>query len=346
MTLEHPDLTVRAAVIESPGELRVREVALPAPGDYDALCVLLYGATCSGTDQHLIAGRFPWPVDYPTVLGHESIGRVIQVGSRVRYLRVGDLVTRVGLLPADDRSYAVNWGGFATHGIARDHRAMREDGLDAALWRPYRIHQVIPTGIDPAKATMMITWRETLSYVTRMGIGPGANVLVVGSGGNGLSFAAHAAHLGAARIAMVGSETRRPVAHAVGVQEYADYRGETIDRGDRFDFVIDAVGKAGTADGALGLLKPGGTLGVYGIDDYEQCHIHPHRAPGTLRVYGGGYDESETHHRVLALMQVGHLRAEHWLDLDHAYSLQEIQLAIDAVRTRQVVKALVKLSDD
>ena len=47
---------------------------MPEVGEYDALCDLLYGATCTGTDQHLIAGRFPWPVQYPTILGLESVG--------------------------------------------------------------------------------------------------------------------------------------------------------------------------------------------------------------------------------------------------------------------------------
>ena len=343
MTSAGPVSLVRAAVIESPGVLHVRGVALPEMGEYDALCELLYGATCSGTDQHLIAGRFPWPVHYPTVLGHESIGRVVERGTKVRYLRVGDLVTRVGLPAAADGSYHANWGGFATHGIARDHRAMREDGLAPDQWRSYRVNQVIPPGIHPAEATMMITWRETLSYVARMGIGPGADVLVVGSGGNGLSFVAHATHLGAGRIAMVGSALRELAARAVGATEYADYLGGSVTRGDGFDFVIDAVGKAGTADNALPLIKSGGTLGIYGIDDYHQCQIHPHRAPGTFRYYNGGYDESETHQQVLALMQTGRLQAERWLDLGQVYTLDEIGSAFEAVRTRQAIKALVKL---
>jgi D-arabinose 1-dehydrogenase-like Zn-dependent alcohol dehydrogenase len=65
---------MKAVVVEQPGQLQVREIPEPTPGDYDALCRIEYGAVCTGTDQHLISATFPWPVQYPTILGHESIG--------------------------------------------------------------------------------------------------------------------------------------------------------------------------------------------------------------------------------------------------------------------------------
>ena len=117
---------MKAAMVERPGFLAVREIPEPEMGEYDALCRLLYGATCTGTDNHLIAGRFPWPVTYPTVLGHESIGRVLAVGPKVRSFRTGDLITRAGTLPPPGADFHVNWGGFAEYGIARDHWVMQD----------------------------------------------------------------------------------------------------------------------------------------------------------------------------------------------------------------------------
>ena len=91
------------------------------------------------------------------------------------------------------------WGGFAKIGIARDHQAMREDGLPEQEWCPYRIHQIVPARIDPAGAPMIITWRETLTYLTGAGARPGDDRLIIGSGGTGIAFAAHVANLGAGR---------------------------------------------------------------------------------------------------------------------------------------------------
>ena len=124
---------MKAAVVERPHDLVVRDLSDPEPGPYDALCRMLYGATCAGTDRHIIKGRFPFPcIDYPTILGHESIGRVVEVGAKVRNYKAGDLITRVGA-PAID-GVNISWGGFAELGIARDHAAMQADGIAADEW--------------------------------------------------------------------------------------------------------------------------------------------------------------------------------------------------------------------
>ena len=49
---------MKAAVVEKPGVLSVRDVPEPVRGPYDCLCEILYGATCTATDLHIIAGTF------------------------------------------------------------------------------------------------------------------------------------------------------------------------------------------------------------------------------------------------------------------------------------------------
>jgi threonine dehydrogenase-like Zn-dependent dehydrogenase len=342
---------MKAAIVERPGALVVKDIPVPEVGDYDALCEMLYGATCTGTDQHLIAGRFPWPVHYPTILGHESIGRVVEVGKRVRNFKVGDLVTRVGTPPVPAAGLDVNWGGYAEYGIAKDHWAMREDGVPQSAWGGYRINQRLPADFDPAAATMIITWRETLSYLTRifklMKAAP--SVLVLGSGGNGLAFAAHAHNHGASRVVMIGSAIRESNARGVGAGDYLDYRAEDVmaqagrKYPDGFDVLIDAVGKAGQLDAALPLLAHGGVAGIYGIDDYGQWRLNPLRARGTFTFYNGGYDEEETHEAIVADVQQGKLDASYWLDLAHPFDLAEINRAFEALHERKMVKAVVRL---
>jgi len=340
---------MKAAIIERPQVLTVKNIPEPPMGEYDALCELLYGATCSGTDMHLLNGRFPWPVNYPTVLGHESIGRVVKVGAKVRHFQVGDLVTRVGTLPV--AGYDINWGGFAELGIARDHRAAQEDGLPASEWAGYRVNQRIPAGIDPAAATMMITWRETFSYLTRMGFSAGASLLVIGSGGNGLAFANHAANLGASRVGMIGSGEREATARAVGVTDFADYHRPEAMQGlkdavpDGFDYVLDVVGKSGLLDAGLGYLRNGGAVSIYGLDEFGTCQLNPLNARGTFTYASYGYDEAETHEPIVDFILAGKLNAAHWLNLDTPYPLDDITAAFDGVKARTVVKAVVRLKE-
>lgn len=341
---------MKAAVVESPGKLVVRDIPKPkAAGEYDALCQLLYGATCTGTDQHLIHGDPPfchW-VQYPLVLGHESIGRVLEVGPKVRHLKVGDLVTRVGT-PAVDGLH-LGWGGFTQFGVAKDWRAMRDDGLPEAQWRASRINLPLPPDADPAAATMVITWRETYSYITRLGAGPGKAVLILGSGGNGLAFAAHVRNLGVSHCVMIGAEGRRDIALRAGATHVIDYKSTDVQQQaaavlpDGFDLVIDAVGKAGLADLGLSLLRPGGTMGIYGFDDAAALRLNPSVARGTFTLYKGGYDEAEAHDAVVAAMRAGRLDASVWLDLAQPFALDRISDAFDAVKQRRLIKALIAL---
>jgi threonine dehydrogenase-like Zn-dependent dehydrogenase len=340
---------MKAAIVTEPGLLSVGEAPTPKPGRYDALCELLYGATCTGTDSHIIRGSFPFPIDYPCILGHESVGRVVEIGPKVKNFRLGDLVTRVGAPPSADGSLAVAWGGFSEYGLARDHWAMRADGHPESDWSGWRVNQVLPAGIDPRVAPMFTTWRETLSYVTRMGMGPRSRVLVVGSGGNGLSFAAHAVLLGAPSVWMVGAARCETAARGLGISGYLPYTSEDCiavlkrEKPEGFDIVIDAVGKVGLADRFLPLLAPEGRLGIYGIDDFSRVAVSPRFARGTFTLWSGGYDEAETHHRVTELVLQARLSVSAWYDPDKAWPLDRIGEAFQALRDREAVKMLIRL---
>lgn len=340
-----------AAVADGRGQMSVREVPAREHQDYEATCEMLFGATCSGTDRHIIHGRFPFPIAYPTQLGHESVGRVVSVGTKVRNFKVGDIITRVGAPSWEAQGLHSHWGGFSRRGFATDHRAMREDDLPREQWDAFRIHQVVPSDIRPEDATMMITWRETLSYITRLGVKAGSRVLILGSGGNALSFAAHARNLGAEEIIVVGSAARRAVAEEAGATAYFSYRDDGYlkkllgEFAGTCGFLIDAVGSAADLNNALPVLEENGTVGVYGIDDYGTYGINPWKAPRSFTVYQGGYDEEETHEAVIRHMRAGDLRAGIWLSTERSFALSDIHRAFDALDQKREIKALIRLGE-
>jgi len=343
---------MKAALLEQLGSLTVREVSDPQAGPYGALCKMLYGATCSGTDLHLIEGRVDWAItSAPTIIGHESIGQVIEVGEKVRNYKVGDLVTRVGAPPAADGSYSATWGGFASLGVATDHWAMAEDGLPEGDWAGATVNQIIPADFDPRACTMMTTWRETLSYITRMGVKEGDKVLIIGSGGVALSFLRHAVNLGARRVDVVGNRARRDLFMSAGAMHYFAYTDDAVTWNvggvcpEGFDVAIDAVGDQTTINLCLPVLAHGAVFGVYGIGELGKTTIDEGKARGQFTQHDG-YDEAETHEQVVEYMRAGKLDATRFIDLDSPYPLDDINAAFDAVRQRQCIKALVKLSND
>jgi len=342
---------MKVAVLEKANLLKIWD-NLPQPdvGEYDALCELLFGATCSGTDSHIIRGVFPWTSPLPTILGHESVGRVIKVGSKVRNFKVGDLVTRVGAVPIPSKNLSVTWGGFAQWGIARDHWAMCAAGLPVGEWQGSRWNQVVPPAISPEVAPMLTTWRETYSYLSRMGISSSTRILILGSGGNGLSFAAHSLNLGAAHVAMVGAPYMADKASKMGLHRFVDYHDEDLvsllnqSNPAKFDIILDSVGQKGQVDRVFSCLKSGGKVAIYGIDDFGKVTLDPSKGPGTFTYWAGGYDEAETHQAIVDFILQGKLDVSFWYDPTQAYPLTEIMTAFEQVWKRKTVKALIKLT--
>jgi D-arabinose 1-dehydrogenase-like Zn-dependent alcohol dehydrogenase len=339
---------MKAAVAEEPGKLVVREVPEPVMGEYDCLCAGLYGATCSGTDLHLLNGHPLFGIQFPTILGHESIGRVVACGSKVRNFHVGDLVTRLVNRATPD--LRVHWGGYAERGLVQDWQAMGEDGVTPEFTPG--IHWVLPPHFDPAASTMVITWRETFSFITRIGVRPGDKVLVIGTGGNGLSFTNHAANLLAGTVCAVGSPQREPAARRVGATHFVSYKEDDVAAAARaqglgdFDLILDAVGKVGQLDRCLPLLRARGTAAVYGIDDYGKVTLTPTKAAGGFTFASYGYAEGDTHAYIVRFIQQGLLDARSFCDLDRTFPLEQINAAFAAVKAREVIKAVVKLSDE
>ena len=342
---------MKAAVVEEPGVLVVREVPEPTRGPYDALCDILYCATCTSTDKHIIEGHFPFGMEYPAILGHESIGRVKEVGAKVRNFKLGDHVTRAGATPHPEVGLHVGWGGFAERGIVRDYQAMEAEEVANDGFPFYRMNQVMPPDLDPADATIVINWRETWSYLSRMRARYGSKVLVLGTGGVGLSFVNHAHNLLAEQVVVVGNPARFDLARRLGATDCFDYHTEDLaqalgaDYEAGFDFIIDAVGKIGQLDRVLPLVKVGGTVTLYGVDDYFSVTITPTLARGTFTFASEGYAEWEATDAVLRMIREGRLEAKNFYDPQRIFPLDQINEAFAATRQREMVKAVVRCSE-
>jgi len=268
---------VKAAVVPEHGRIEVWEIPDPEPGPYECLVRIDACAICTGTDASIVSGHFPWLVEPPFVLGHESTGLVVQAGGKVRSFRPGDRVTRpAAVLPGQRRGgVGSNWGGFAELGLVRDVEAAAADGVDlppvsAQSRRP------MPPGLDPVSAALSVNQREILSVAAGLGLGPDSRVLVIGSGYNGLLFSLYAKHFGAGRVVMVGNGARAFLAkESFGTDAFADYRREPDAAelrallGGEPTHVIDAVGTVRSLSLAKEVLGPQSAFGRYGLREYD-----------------------------------------------------------------------------
>jgi D-arabinose 1-dehydrogenase-like Zn-dependent alcohol dehydrogenase len=336
-----------AAVVTSQGTVQVQEVGDPSIGDFEVLCRMLYGSICAGTDTHIVNREFD-DILYPSIVGHESIGEVVKVGPNVKNFSVGDHITRVSAQPST-AGMGLSWGGMCEYGVARDHEAMKSAGLPREQWDSFRVNQVIPSGLlDDVYEPMFITWRETLSFILRLGITRGAKVLVSGSGANGLALAAMSNALGA-QATIIGSANRSWECISVA-SSYIDYRDDNglasfIEQArGTMDFLIDATGNSAALNKLIPTLTGGGSVAVYGMDELEGYTLYPMLAGGSFSFYNDGYDEAETHSRVVDLVQRNELDPAIWIDRKNVFEWSNINEAFTAAASRTQIKPVVRLT--
>lgn len=87
------DMDALAVILEAPGQLALRSLALNAVGPSDVVVDIHWSGVSSGTEKLLWTGAMPpFPgMGYPLVPGYESVGRIVDAGAEVRD-RLGEWV--------------------------------------------------------------------------------------------------------------------------------------------------------------------------------------------------------------------------------------------------------------
>jgi len=218
------------------------ELPDPVPGPGQAV-VALEACGVNFIDIYQRTGLYPVPL--PFVIGQEGAGVVTAVHPEAGFVEIGDRVAFTGTL-----------GGYADQIVV-----------------PTESLVVVPDGIatDVAAAAMLqgLTARYLAHETYRLG--PESKCLIhAGAGGVGQLLIQMARQSGATVLATVGTDAKARLAAAAGadhviVYTRSDFRAEVEavvgERG--LDVVYDSVGVA-TFEGGLDLLRPRGTMVLYG----------------------------------------------------------------------------------
>lgn len=308
---------MKAAVSDGKGKIWVQDVPAPEPGDYECLCRIEACASCTGTDKRLIRGQMSWatPDTYPAVLGHESFGTVVEVGKKVRGIRVGDRFLRPAAWYAGTvRDGLCSWmGGYAEFGVVTDLPALLADTPDAKYNGYIRYQQRIPDDVelDAADATMLVTLKEIYSFVRALGIGSGSKVAVLGAGAVGASMC-YFAKLAGARTVIAAARRDAPL--RVCRQAGADFTVNTATTAPAealreyseggVDFVLDAAGSADLLISASKALNWNGALCTYAINPEFNARFSEIRADGKWSYIHCPPAEDTAHDQLMALARM------------------------------------------
>jgi threonine dehydrogenase-like Zn-dependent dehydrogenase len=282
-----------AVAVTRPNQIDIVDVPEPQPGPYEAKIRTEAACICNLTDRKLVEGHFPGVENYPLLLGHETVGIVEAVGEKVRSFKVGDRLVGGLLLNTTDAAYGSGWGGFSAYTIAGDHDAMVEDHCatpEGGWFEVYEIMRVVPADITVEDAVMLCTWREVYSAFQDFHLQADDSMIVYGDGPVGLSFVKFGRLLGLNEIYLVGKHPEKLQKAlemgATAVYPAADFDAQAlVNQRGKFDAVIDAVGGADIINGALPVIKMGGTVGVYGVLGKPSFNLNISAAPYNFNLF-------------------------------------------------------------
>lgn len=332
-----------AAVFAQVGRLELREVPEPhLQGEDDVLLEVEAAAVC-GTDLHILHDPPGHPGTVGVVLGHEYVGRVVEVGPAVASVAVGDRVAvapnlncllcsfcRAGLTNLCER--------VTTLGIFRDGGFARYSVVPARA--AFRVAPEVPP--DDA------VWAEALSGVVggvrRLAPQPGESAVVLGAGPIGLLYIQVLRAAGVRPIVAVEPRAlrrqlalRSGAARAVdpGAEEVAAAVREALPRGP--DLVLDCVGSV--ADVAIALARPGGRVLLFGQNSQARATIAQNEVTRRELTVLGSYASRHTFPAAVTLLE------QRLLDLEplvtHRLPLRELPAGLAAIAAGEAGKVVV-----
>lgn len=278
----------RGVVYRGPGKVEVQSIDFPkmrAPNGKDidhGVILKIVSTNICGSDQHMVRGRTTAPVGL--VLGHEITGEVIEKGSDVETIAIGDLVT----VPFNVACGRCRTCREQQTGICLNVNPARAGGaygyVDMGGWVGGQAEYVLVPYADfnllkfPDKAQAMAKIRDLtmLSDIlptgfhgaVTAGVEVGSIVYVAGAGPVGLAAAASAQILGAA-VVLIGDMNRDRLAHAKSV----DFEPVDLTKSDKLEDLIAQI---------VGVPEVDASIDAVGFEARGHGIHHTEEAPATV----------------------------------------------------------------
>lgn len=339
---------MKAAVLSAPNEISLCDVADPVPGRGDVL-IRVRAATICGTDIRIYRGRKTAGVRYPSVLGHEFAGEIIDSGGHDS-LQFGN---RVGLCPfiscghchlcKTGRENLCTDGaavGYEIDGAFAEIIRIPAQAVAAGNLRP------LPDHMSYEEAALVEPLSCVLNGQNKVGLSSDDTVVILGAGPIGLLHVHLARLRGASRIIVSDPNGhRREAALTAGANAVIDptaedlaarVRAETGGRG--ADVVICAIGIPALARQATDLAAFGGRISLFaGFSkgetaemDVNAIHYRELTVTGAFGLSRKDFD------RAFDMVANGQLNLKPMIT--HRYGLQDIADALSVAEGGSAIK--------
>jgi len=340
---------MKALVYHGPGLRSWEEKPDPQIQDPTDAIVRIDSATICGTDLHILKGDVP-EVEPGTVLGHEAVGTVVEIGDAVTTLAPGDRVlvsciTSCGRCSfCKERRYGLCTGGG---GWIFGHLI---DGLQAEFARvPFADTSVykIPDDLGDEQVLFLADILPTAYEVGVLngGLGPGDTIAIVGAGPIGLATVLTAKLYTPGKIIAIDlADSRLEKAREVGADvtinsdtEDALARVMELTGGLGADVAVEAVGIPETFELCAELVRPGGRVANVGVHG-RAATLHLEKLWIRDVTITTGLVDTYTTPRLLKLIVEGRVDATPFAT--HRFPLEETMAAYDTFAAAAETDAL------
>jgi alcohol dehydrogenase len=340
---------MKALVFHGPGQRSWDRVPDPAIVEPTDAIVRIDSSTICGTDLHILKGDVPETTP-GTVLGHEAVGTVVEVGAAVTTIAPGDRVLvscitscgRCRFCKEGQYGLCVGGGGWIFGHLI--------DGLQAEYARvPFADTSVykVPEGLSDEQVLFLADIMPTAYEVGVLNgrVEPGDTVAVVGAGPIGLAAIMTAKlHTPGKIVALDLADARLEKALEFGADVVINNgRDDALTRvmdmtgGLGADVAIEAVGVPATFELCAELIRPGGRVANVGV------HGHPatlHLEKLWIRdvMITTGLVDTRTTPKLLRLIEGGKLDPTPFAT--HTFGLDETEKAYDVFAAAAETHAL------
>ncbi|KAH7157983.1 xylitol dehydrogenase [Dactylonectria estremocensis] len=260
-------------ILNKPHDVQFAERPIPKiSAAHDVLVAVNYTGICGSDVHYWDHGRIGhFVVEEPMVLGHESAGTVVEVGSAVKTLAPGD---RVALEPGYP-CRRCNDCLAGRYNLCLDMvfaATPPYDGTLTGFWiAPSDFCYKLPTNVSLQEGALIEPLAVAVHIVQQARVRPGATVVVMGAGPVGLLCAAVARSFGAVKVVSVDviqskldfatelAATHTYAFQRISPEENANALLEQCNLGKGADVVIDASGAEPCIQTSLHVVKMGGT---------------------------------------------------------------------------------------
>lgn len=326
------------------------EVPIPTIGINDVLIQVLRTGIC-GTDLHI----WKWDawarktIPVPLVIGHEFVGRIVEVGSNVKDFHEGEIVSGEGHVIC---GHCRNCLAGRRH-LCKDTKGIgvnRPGAFAEYLALPMTNVWVHDPAIDRDVAAIFDPFGNAVHTALSFDV-LGEDVLITGAGPIGVMAAAVVKHAGARHVVVSDANPYRlELARKMGATLTVDVRTETLADAQKqlkmkegFDVGLEMSGNASAFRDMLANMCHGGKIAMLGIPDQEIAIDWNLIIFNMLTIKGiYGREMYETWYKMTVMLQSG-------LDIrpviTHRFAYRDFQKGFDAMREGNCGKVVLTWSE-